>query len=188
MLYTRKGDTGTTGVFGCKERFSKAHELPEALGTLDELNSYVGLCRAYVESEHVPRIPAGKQQRTLERVLHDVQQALFIVQAELAGADKCITKTKVTGLEIITNSIEAALPPITSFTIPGATVLAGHLDVARTLARRAERRVVGVHERNVRTIGAHTLAYLNRLSSLLFALARYTNHEAGAAEESPTYR
>lgn len=188
MLYTRKGDSGTTGVFGRKDRFSKSSPIPEALGTLDELNSYLGLCRADMHGRSACTVSVKGKNRTLETIVHEVQQTLFIIQAEVAGADKKVSKVKVGMLEAITDSIEATIPPITSFSLAGGTYLSALFDVARTIARRAERRVVEVHEEQLQHISVHTLAYINRLSSLLFALARYANYVEGVHEEAPTYR
>lgn len=187
MLYTRKGDTGTTGIFARKERFSKNSPLPEALGTLDELNSHLGLCRVEARgSEFFVSVSARK--KSVEDIVRDMQHTLFIIQAEVAGAKKRVPTLKVTALETITDSIEKNIPPITSFSLAGGTRLSALFDVARTIARRAERRVVAVHEEKIQRVSVHTLTYLNRLSSLLFALARYANHVEGVREESPTYR
>ncbi len=187
MLYTRKGDTGTTTVYGCDERMSKASPLPEALGVLDELNSFVGLCRA--NTRDVPRaVPSGKGKKPLEAVLHDVQETLFIIQAELAGADKKVGKAKITAIERVVDSVEQTIPPLHAFSLSGGTPTSALFDVARTLVRRAERRVIAVHEEGMRRVGTHTLAYLNRLSSLFFALARYENHLHEVSEEAPSYR
>jgi cob(I)alamin adenosyltransferase len=189
MLYTGKGDGGTTKTFGPnQERISKASELPEALGTLDELNSFIGLAKVWARSAQDTGVLVGKKSYATSALLRDVQENLFIVQAEVAGAPKKIGKRKVTQAEVIINTIEGELPPITSFSIAGGTELSAVLDVARTLSRRAERRVVGVHEQGMRKMSPHTLAYLNRLSSLLFALARLTNKQSGVAEEAPLYR
>lgn len=188
-LYTGKGDGGTTKTFGCdQQRISKSSELPEALGTLDELNSYIGLAKVKASIEAGPKIPLGKRSRTLAQVLDDIQQTLFIVQAETAGAPKKVTKAKVTQVELIVNTLEQLMPPITTFTVAGGTELSATLDVARTLSRRAERRLVGVAELGLRKISPSTKAYMNRLSSLLFALARYTNTAAGIERETPKYR
>lgn len=177
MLYTGKGDGGTTKVFGCdQQRISKSSELPEALGSLDELNAFVGFVK--MRAKDTPRIAD-----TLRRV----QDNLFIVQAEVAGAEKKLTAEKVAEIERITNAIEAEIPPIKSFSIAGGTELSAALDVARTLSRRAERRVVAVVDLGLRDLAPETKAYLNRLSSLLFALARLANHLAGVPEENPTY-
>lgn len=189
MLYTGKGDAGTTKTFEkTKDRISKASDLPEALGTLDELNSYIGLARAQSKRLGDPVIPVGKKKYTLSAVLREIQENLFIVQAQVAGAPKKIGRAKVAKVELIVNTVETLIPPITSFSVSGGTELSAVLDVARTLSRRAERRVVGVNEKGLRKITKHTLAYLNRLSSLLFALARYANTAAGVAEENPRYR
>ncbi|MBI5798860.1 MAG: cob(I)yrinic acid a,c-diamide adenosyltransferase [Candidatus Yonathbacteria bacterium] len=176
MLYTGKGDGGTTQTFGCcDQRISKSSAVTEALGTLDEVNSFIGVVKMNTQATEVAKI------------LDEVQQNLFIVQAEVAGAGKHIDNEKVTELESIINAIEAELPPIKSFFVSGGTELASLLDFARTLARRAERRVVGVAEEGVTTVSKETLAYLNRLSSLLYALARQVNHKSGITEEPPKY-
>ncbi len=188
MLYTRKGDNGTTKTFGCDQRISKSSVIAEALGTLDETNSFIGLTRSKCLN-----LPTNFQLSTLnlqlEKILFEVQQNLFIIQAELAGADgKTISEDKVKKVEEIVDSIEKKLPPIKSFFIPGATELGAIFDVGRTVARRAERRVVSVHDEGKIKIGQHSLAYLNRLSSLLYALARYSNYISGFKEESPDYK
>ncbi len=188
MLYTRKGDGGTTRDFTCRqERLSKAAALPEALGTLDELNSFLGVCKARGEIEPF-RVPVGARHVPVARVLHAIQETLFIMQAQVAGAPAKVGKGKVKNLERITDSIEKVLPPIKSFTIAGATEFSALLDFARTLARRAERRIVQLHESGARPLHAHTLVYANRLSSLLFALARLAASRQGVSEPSPRYR
>lgn len=176
MLYTGKGDDGTTTTFGCcDQRFSKSSAVAEALGTLDEVNSFLGV------------VKMNPHAREVAKILADVQQNLFTVQAEVAGADKHIEQAKVSDLEMMINAIEAELPPIKSFFVSGGTPLSALLDFARTLSRRAERRVVGVHDEGLVVVGAGTLAYLNRLSSLLYALARQVNHKSGITEEPPNY-
>lgn len=175
MLYTGKGDNGTTSTFGCDQRFSKSSAIAEALGTLDEINSFLGVVK--VNSSAVKIVDT----------IDSIQQNLFIVQAEVAGADKHIEREKVIEVEAMISAIEAELPPIKSFFVSGGTELSALLDFSRTLSRRAERRVVGVHDEGLVTVGTDTLAYLNRLSSLLYALARQTNHKSGIKEESPRY-
>lgn len=189
-LYTGKGDGGTTKTFDAAPgvRISKASELPEALGTLDELNSYLGLAKVKAARLHDPKVPLGKSSRTTSSILADIQQTLFVVQAELAGAPKRVGKPKVTQSEYIINTIEMLMPPITNFTVAGGTELSATLDVARTISRRAERRVIGVEELGLRKISPNTKAYLNRLSSLLFALARFANEAAGLPRETPRYK
>ena len=109
------------------------------------------------------------------------------MQAELAGADKRISIDKVGEMEDWIAEVEEELPPIKTFFISGGTELGASLDFARTLARRAERRVVAVHEEKIREVGPETLKFLNRLSSVLYALARLTNHRSGINESSPSY-
>lgn len=176
-LFTGKGDGGTTKVFGCdQQRISKSSELPEALGALDELNAFLGYARMRA---------AGNERISL--VLREVQEALFIIQAEVAGADKHVPADAVQKVEAVVNAIEKEIPPLKGFSIAGGTELSALLDVARTLARRAERRLIAVAEADLREVPPATKAYMNRLSSLLFALARLANHLAGVAEENPKY-
>jgi cob(I)alamin adenosyltransferase len=183
MLYTRKGDSGTTKTFGCDQRISKSSAIAEALGTLDEINSFLGVCK--VKAGEVGfSVSSGE---TFKGVVDRVQQNLFIIQAELAGADKKISEDKVKQLEMWTDRMEAELPPIKSFFVSGGTELGALFDVARTIARRAERRVVQANEDKEPKLGEFTLPYLNRLSSLLYALARLSNHKSGITEEPPTY-
>lgn len=182
-LYTKKGDDGTTTLFGTKERISKASEATEALGTLDELNALIGVCRAKFDETDI---------RVLDKrgseVLFMVQQHLFIVQAELAGADKSIDQEKVDWLGDTVDEIEKTLEPITSFLLPGASELSSFVDLARTVARRAERRLVEVHTQTDIELHAETLAYVNRLSSLLYAIVRLVNDVVGGEESAPNYQ
>src|SRR3989344_3669687 len=185
MLYTRKGDTGTTKTFGCNQRISKSSAVAEALGALDETNSFVGLVRAKCSDKNFQFSINNFQ---FKDILLNVQQNLFIIQAELAGAEgKTITEEKVKEVEMIVDTAEKEMPPIKSFFIPGATELGAMFDVARTVARRAERRVTAVIDSGDRKIGVHSQAYLNRLSSLLYALARLSNHKSGINEVPPSY-
>ncbi len=179
MLYTGRGDKGDTSLFACKQRLAKSSALIEALGTVDEVNSWLGVCK--VEAEAKKFVCVG---RAVLDVLNEVQQNLFIIQAELAGAPKTVSGDKVEALGHLIGEIEKILPPIKSFFVSGGTPLSAYLDYARTIARRAERRVVACPE----AVGEHSLAYLNRLSSILYALARLANHQSGIKEESPTYQ
>jgi len=176
-LFTGKGDGGTTTAFGCnQQRISKSSELPEALGSLDELNAYLGFVK----------MRAADSSRIAD-TLRGVQETLFIIQAQVAGADKLVSAEAMKKVEQMVNDIEKEIPPVKGFSIAGGTELSALLDVARTLARRAERRVIAVKEMQLRVLAPETMAYLNRLSSLLFALARLANHQAGVAEENPRY-
>lgn len=186
MLYTRKGDNGTTKTFGCDQRISKSSAIAEALGSLDEINSFLGLCKVKVaEKDQTLNLQKGLD---LASMIHEVQKNLFIIQAELAGASMSIDEEKIKEIEIIIDSTEKKLPPITKFFISGGTELATLFDIARTIVRRAERRVIEVSEEGKIEIKASTKAYLNRLSSLFYALARLANYEAGITEENPDYK
>ena len=182
MLYTRKGDAGTTKVFGCNQRLSKSSVIAEALGSLDEINSFLGIIKTHTAASEV--VCSGDK---LPSLIHKIQENLFIIQAEVAGADKHVSEDKVKEIEATVDFIEKVLPPIKTFFISGGTNIAAHIDTARTLARRAERRVVAVSEEGNAKVMPQTLAYLNRLSSLLYALARLSNHIYGKNEESPKY-
>ena len=184
MLYTRKGDDGTTKTFGCDQRISKSSSVAEALGTLDETNSFLGLCKVKAKESGL-LLPGGA---LCYQAVHAVQKNLFIVQAELAGSKMSISEEKVKEAEALIDAVEQALPPIKSFFISGGSELASLFDFARTLSRRAERRVVAAAEEGKVEIGQFTRSYLNRLSSLLYALARYANHSAGVIEEGPDYK
>lgn len=177
MLYTGRGDNGTTTAFGCdQKRISKSSELPEALGALDELNAYLGFVK--MRSVEVPRIAL---------VLREIQEVLFIIQAQIAGAGKEVKEGAVQDLEKMVNDIEKEIPPLKGFSIAGGTELSALLDVARTLARRAERRLIEANKVGACPLTDEARAYMNRLSSLLFALARLANHLAGMEEENPRY-
>jgi len=185
MLYTKKGDNGTTKTFGCDQRISKSSVVAEALGALDEINSFLGLARARIK-EKIFEIK-GEKIKFSDFIL-EVQQNLFIVQAEVAGATLSIDAEKVNRVEKIIDEIEKILPPIKNFFISGATKDGAVLDVARTLSRKAERRVVAAQEEGKIKISKETMSYLNRLSSLLYALARIASHLEGAEEIRPDYK
>lgn len=185
MLFTRKGDTGSTGTFHCDQRMTKSSVLAEALGTVDELNALVG----YVKVASLQSGVAVEGQ-TFVDILGNVQQDLFVIQAELAGAEKFIHTSMVEKLERWIIAIEHELPPISSFFVSGGSELAALSDYARTVARRAERRIVAwTEEKESRYEPERSamLPYMNRLSSLLYALARLANHRAGIVEEKPHY-
>lgn len=172
MFYTRKGDEGYTDLLG--DRVPKFHLRPETYGTIDEATSFIGLARAMSGSERT------------KNILIEVQRDLYLMMAELAFAPGMqqkryhITEEHVKRLEAETDKLsdEVQLPP--HFVLPGDTVPGGVLDVARAVIRRAERLAVRLsHEGEVDN--AQVLAYLNRLSSLLFILARFEDREAGVA-------
>lgn len=182
MLYTGKGDDGSTKTFGCDQRISKSSAIAEALGNVDEINSLLGVLK--MRGAQTPAV-AGLDYHAM---LSDIQQDLFVIQAELAGADKKMERARVEKVEGWVNAIEQELPPITSFFVSGGTELGALCDFARTVSRRAERHVVAALEVDpAKELHTELLAYMNRLSSLLYALARLANHRAGVAEEKPHY-
>ncbi|MFZ2038955.1 MAG: cob(I)yrinic acid a,c-diamide adenosyltransferase [Minisyncoccia bacterium] len=177
-MYTRKGDDGKTTLFHCDQRLSKSSIIAEALGTLDELNSFLGICRTKA---------SGEENNDLAKQILLVQNDLFIIQASLAGADKHINLERVEWLENIIGGIEKEIPPIKNFIIPGSDEVTAHIDYARTLARKAERRAVAVFDEGKVQVEKNTLIYLNRLSSFLFALGRQKAYKSGINEEHPNY-
>lgn len=176
-IYTKTGDRGTTGLFG-GGRVSKDDPRVDAYGDVDELNAAVGFARAV---ESMPRV---------DEVLVAVQRDLFAIGALLATPDPArmheqlakarIDDVRITGLEHAIDACDDELEPLTAFIIPGGTPKAAALHVARTVCRRAERRVV--HLAATVALPALVVVYLNRLSDLLFSLARVANRRAGAGE------
>jgi len=187
-LYTGIGDSGTTTLFHCEQgRISKSADIIEALGVLDELNAYIGIVKVYARDEQMKIIVSSKKKILYSDILNDIQQTLFIIQAEVAGSPMTVKKNDLNDIEKIINYISDLLPPIKSFTVSGGSVLSAELDYTRTLARRCERRIVTVVDGGGNEIGLVTLAYLNRLSSILFAMSRYANHALAIKEEHPKY-
>ncbi len=186
-FYTGRGDGGKS-LHGNK-RLSKGDLLFEVLGNLDEFNSWLGVCRASLEKKDNFRL--GRF--SLDEILKSVERDIFIIQAEVAAAGfeysikkfKKITAEKTAGLERIIEWADAKLPPLRNFIMPGGSEVGARLDYGRSLVRRVERSIVKFSEK--RPLSPETLQYLNRLSSLLFALARYANFAAGAKEENPDY-
>ena len=125
MLYTRKGDDGNTKTFACDQRISKSSTVAEALGALDEVNSFLGVIRAGSAAGLTFTVSSGSIEEKLKfsDIILEVQQNLFIIQAEVAGSDKSITREKVSYVEEVVDGIEKVLPPITTFFLSGAIVL-----------------------------------------------------------------
>jgi cob(I)alamin adenosyltransferase len=172
-IYTKTGDGGETGLFG-GGRVPKDDLRVRAYGTIDELNAVLGVARA-----------AGPPQE-IEGVLERLQHQLFDLGAELATPDLAspaaahvarVTPERVAALEQDIDRFEARLPPLRQFVLPGGTPVAAALHHARTVARRAEREIVRLAGRE--PINPELLKYANRLSDLLFVLARAANHAAG---------
>lgn len=175
-IYTRTGDEGETGLFG-GGRVAKTHPRVEAYGDVDELNAAIGLARAI---ELMPRI---------DEVLVPLQRDLFAIGALLATPDRdkmkkqlekaSIDERRISELEHAIDDGDRELEPLRSFIVPGGTPKAAALHVARTVCRRAERRVIALEDEEIPPI---VVIYLNRLSDLLFTLARVANRRAGAGE------
>ncbi len=166
-IYTKTGDKGDTSLFGGK-RVRKNNLRIETYGTVDELNSTIGVCRS---------INTVKE---IDAILEEIQNDLFTLGADLATpADTCIKKTKhihasaVSRLEQHIDKLEPQLEPLRQFILPGGNRTAAMLHLARTICRRAER--LAVHLSNEESIGENPIVYLNRLSDLLFVLARWSN-------------
>lgn len=169
-IYTRRGDDGTTGLFH-GGRVSKASQGPEAYGTVDEVVAALGVARAIADTADPP----------MGAELLRIQRELFVVAAELATSpenrDKLedgvsrVTDDMVTGTEAAIDRVEQRFGMPTEFVVPGGNPLAAHLDVARTIVRRAERRSVAYAE-----VGgladSRVVVYLNRLADYLYMLAR----------------
>ncbi len=187
ILYTGFGDNGTTTLFDCKQgRISKSASLIEALGSVDELNAYLGIIKVYPDIDMII-LKSGNKKIPFSDILEDIQQTLFVIQAELGGSKMSVKKKEQNKIENIINQIGEVLPPITSFTISGGSIISSGLDFARTLARKSERRIITVSDERSRIININTLSYLNRLSSVLFAMSRYTNYTFSISESHPDY-
>jgi ATP:cob(I)alamin adenosyltransferase len=170
-FYTRKGDTGKSALLDSKKLIPKNDKVFNALGAVDELNSYLGICKAISKEE------------LIHNILKRTQEDLFIIQAEIGGSKKKITDSELKNLERITDELSDKVGEIHKFVIYGGNISAAHLDYARALARRAERKLIPIKSR----LNKPTYAYINRLSSLLFVLARYANMSAHIREENPSY-
>ena len=166
-IYTRTGDNGTTGLVGGK-RVSKDSPRLWACGTVDELNSAIGLARAF------------KPDKKTDAMLAAIQNDLFDLGAELATPGQPVprlTQRHIDALEKSMDACNAKLGPLREFILPGGTTVAAQLHVARTICRRTERFCVRL-SREEKT-GTLVVPYLNRLSDALFVLARWVNYRAG---------
>jgi cob(I)alamin adenosyltransferase len=175
-VYTRRGDHGETDLVG-GERATKDDARIEAYGTVDELNAAIGVARAFNAAD-LDRDPAC---RRLDGILRRLQSELFDLGAELATPPAAwqpgmfrISPAEVTALERIMDRCQEDLAPLRSFVLPGGGRVSALLHVARTVCRRAEREVLRLMRRE--QLGDQPLAYLNRLSDLLFVLSRWIGH------------
>ena len=167
-IYTRTGDDGTTGLAD-RSRVPKDHPRLEAIGAIDELNSVLGL------------LLAQEMSATLRATLAPVQHDLLDIGGELSLPGHTLLDAGHIGrLEDDLDALNSKLPPLTDFVLPGGTRAAAAAHVARTVCRRAERRLVTLGR--TEAVAPMLLTYLNRLSDLLFVAARSSNVEAGGAE------
>jgi len=169
-IYTGVGDSGTTRLFDGSD-VPKTHPLLEACGTLDELNSQIGVVRS------------ASTDPEIDRLLERVQSVLFELGAELVKPEAAEGRMTDEDVRWVEGEIDRAMgqcPPLRSFLLPGGTPAASHLHVARTVCRRAERRIVALGEGT--PVSPVVLRFLNRLSDLFFALARLTNVRAGVPD------
>jgi cob(I)alamin adenosyltransferase len=175
-VYTKTGDKGETSLVD-GSRVSKADPRVAAYGDVDELNSLLGLARV------------GLSDAQLDAALGKIQNELFIVGADLASpltiAVPRVDDARITEMEQLIDSLLEELDPLREFILPGGTQLGATLHLARTVARRAERMVTVLAAAG--EINPHALEYLNRLSDLLFVMARVANHRAGVKEQSADF-
>lgn len=168
-IYTKTGDKGETSLYGGK-RVSKATIRIEAYGTVDELNTVIGICRAMSPPQRV------------DEALLKIQNQLFTLGADLASP---LSNTKNKNvpriseddskfLEDLIDKLDSEIKPLRSFILPGGSLLSAQIHFARTVCRRAERLIVQLSKKE--KIGTQPIIYLNRLSDFLFVLARWVNH------------
>jgi cob(I)alamin adenosyltransferase len=174
-IYTKTGDDGKTGLFG-GARVDKDDDRVEAYGTVDETNALLGIARAAAGSSEIASW------------LEQIQSELFALGAELASVEDRVASlgmpriglSHIEHLEGLMDQMDARLEPLKNFVLPGGTPAAAALHHARTVARRAERRVLRLSKQH--PVSRELLVYLNRLSDFLFMLARYENSGAKAPD------
>lgn len=179
-IYTKTGDDGRTGLLG-QGRVDKDSPRIEAYGTVDELNAALGVART------------SKPDTEADAALAWIQGDLFAVGSALADPNPdgpfhhAVHAEHIAWLERGIDAMEAELPPLTRFILPGGTPAAAQLHLARTICRRAERRVIQLRHQPGESVSEALVVYLNRLSDFLFVLARMVNHRAGV-EDTPWVR
>lgn len=182
-IYTRTGDDGTTGLFG-GPRVRKNDLRVAAYGDVDELNSHLGV------------VLAGELPPSLRSMLTQIQHELFDLGGELASPDpekmgtRTLDQSQVERLERQIDELSGTVPPLRQFVLPGGSLAAAQLHVARTVCRRAERTLLSLVDSASDDIGPIPLIYLNRLSDWLFVAARFANFSSGVPDVAwqPTAR
>jgi len=181
-VYTRTGDKGDTALVGGR-RVPKDAARIEAYGTIDELNAIIGLARVF----NAERLQKARAARWLDGVFRQIQNKLFDLGSELATPDDAtyegmhrVTGTEVAALEALMDRCQKDLAPLKSFVLPGGGRVGGFLHQARTVCRRAERRILALSR--VEPLRPWPLAYVNRLSDLLFVLSRWVAKNGGETE------
>ncbi|HTK93615.1 MAG TPA: cob(I)yrinic acid a,c-diamide adenosyltransferase [Verrucomicrobiae bacterium] len=181
-VYTRTGDGGETALVGGR-RVAKDAPRIEAYGTIDELNAVIGLARVF----NAEQLKKSKDHRWLDEVFRRLQNELFDLGSELATPEDAVYEgmhrvgeAEVKALEQLMDRCQKDLKPLKSFVLPGGGRVGGFLHQARTVCRRAERRVLALAR--VETISPWPLKYVNRLSDLLFVLSRWVGRRLGETE------
>lgn len=185
-IYTKVGDKGSTSLLG-GQKVPKDDDRIAAYGTVDELNSVLGWARSALDAAaRAPGAPAVERLATLNADLENIQHWLFDLGGLLASNREdrakfklaAFTPERVSWLESRIDAATAVLPPLKEFILPGGSEAASRLHVARTVARRAERRMIGLGEH----IPENAIPFINRLSDYLFTVARWVNHKLGVAD------
>ena len=165
-IYTKTGDKGQTSLYD-GSRIDKDSIRVDSYGTIDELNSYIGLCMHYVSED-------------IKKVLFDIQRDLFYIGAELATKNtdklkKVVIEEDIINLEHIIDKYMGKSKGLDSFIIPGTSLASAHLHIARTICRRAERIIISLNK--MENINPLLIKYINRLSDTLYAIARYSEEK-----------
>ena len=183
-IYTKTGDGGNTGLLG-GVKVSKSHLAVETCGTIDELNSVIGVVGSYLETKQADDSSLNGQ---LLNQLRQIQNDLFDLGSRVAACLGDYSNVAIFGsekpveLETLIDQYDATLPALTAFILPSGSVAGCQLHLARSVCRRAERRLVELSQSGVEREFLTEQIYLNRLSDLLFVLSRVANRDAGVAE------
>jgi cob(I)alamin adenosyltransferase len=168
-IYTKTGDSGKTSLYGGK-RVYKSEALVDVYGSVDELNSWIGLLISSMDNPEK------------QSFLQQIQADLLSIGSVLAGweSELGFIATRVTEMEVEIDAMEVDLPALQNFILPGGTVLSAHIHIVRSICRRVERQVVALSQRE--KVDAQIIQYLNRLSDLFFVLARFINRKENISD------